>query len=107
MTEAGSVSYYCPIHDFHARLSGSMQQHINHDHPGGMAKDHVSEFEYRPPSEEVDQLKPVAHHDDLDRRVCPGPDCRLYFDVGSDSPRVFCSDACERRYEEWGIGGGS
>jgi hypothetical protein len=38
----------------------------------------------------------VANHDGLERRVCPN--CRLFFDTGTESDDVFCGEACRRRH---------
>lgn len=36
--------YHCTIHDFETESTGMMQQHIDLEHPGGMAKDAPEDF---------------------------------------------------------------
>jgi hypothetical protein len=58
----------------------------------------VSEPE-RPPCDAVEGWSDTANLEGLERRVCPT--CRLYFDVGPDSPRVYCGETCRLRGESW------
>lgn len=74
------------------------------DKPGCTRERHTSNGYFcrehrvgRPPCQSERALTDTTHHDDLERRVCP--DCRLFFDVGSESDAVFCSTACRRRYD--------
>ena len=60
----------------------------------------ITDGGYRPPCEAVahmDPTPPNANEYDLERRACPN--CRLYFDVGAETDKVFCSGACRKRHE--------
>jgi hypothetical protein len=52
---------------------------------------------HRPPRDDLDGMSPTANYEGLERRVCPN--CRMYFDVGENSEKTFCSDACRHRHE--------
>jgi len=55
-------TYRCDIHDFGTNSKGQMQQHIDHKHPGGAAKDPVEEFR----TEDTDRREDLVYGG-----VCP------------------------------------
>lgn len=68
-------------------------------HASTVQKRLITDGGHRAPCEAVENMDPTPPDSfyDLERRVCPN--CRLYFDVGASTDKVFCSDACRRRHE--------